>query len=283
MSLPPTSRPPRGGPAAPTSLPAPEEPSTIRFRDPAIAAGFTALPNWILKKRGLSPGAKLLYALLLSYAWQSDHCWPGQAQLAADLEVTDRTVRTWLTELQAHDLLTVERRGLTQTNVYWIEPWRAPPASGAHFRADRKPASGQERNDAAGPERKQASDMKKTQVKKTQGRRERPTEQGPMPEAHAASRGHDPTPPALRSIWRATLDDLAEQVVPTNYARWLARTSLLDCGAGAAVVGAPDRISADQLARRLDPLVRRALADACGRAVVVEYRVVGGELAALVT
>lgn len=104
------------------TTPEPEEPSSIRFRDPAIAAGFTALPNWILKKRGLIPGAKVLYALLLSYAWQSDHCWPGQTQLAEDLEVTDRTVRTWLTELQAHDLLTIEQRGLTQTNVYWIEP-----------------------------------------------------------------------------------------------------------------------------------------------------------------
>jgi len=283
MSAPPANR---GARAAPIPIPAPEEPSTIRFRDPAIAAGFTALPNWILKKRGLIPGAKVLYALLLSYAWQSDHCWPGQAQLAEDLEVTDRTIRTWLTELQAHDLLTVEQRGLTQTNVYWIEPWQVPtvPADG-RFRSDRKSTSGQperkrtsgqERNDTAGQERKQASDMKKTQVKKTQGRKDSSTEQETAPGARDASRRLDVTPAALRSVWQATLDDLAEQMVPTNFTRWVARTSLLSQDAGAAVVGVPDQISAEQLAKRFDPLVRRALADACGEAVTVQYQVIEG-------
>ena len=282
MSAPPTSR---GARAAPTPPPGPEEPSSIRFRDPAIAAGFTALPNWILKKRGLIPGAKVLYALLLSYAWQSDHCWPGQAQLAEDLEVTDRTVRTWLTELQAHDLLTIEQRGLTQTNVYWIEPWHAPAVpSDGHFRSDRKSTSGQperqrtsaqERNDVAGQERKQASDMKKTQVKKTQRRKDRSTEQRLALGARAASLESASTP-ALRSVWQATLDDLAEQIVPTNYQRWLARTSLISHEAGAAVVGVPDQVSAEQLAKRFDPLVRRALADACGETVTVQYQVIQG-------
>jgi hypothetical protein len=36
----------------------------------------------------------------------------------------------------------------------------------------------------------------------------------------------------------------------------------------------PDQVSADQLARRFDPLVRGALADACGETVTVEYRVI---------
>jgi len=36
---------------------------------------------------------------------------------------------------------------------------------------------------------------------------------------------------------------------------WLARTSLLSQDAGAAVVGVPDQVSAEQLAKRFDPLV----------------------------
>lgn len=64
-------------------------------------------------------------------------------------------------------------------------------------------------------------------------------------------------------------------MVPTNFTRWLARTSLLSRD-GAAVVGVPDQVCAEQLARRFDPLVRRALADACGEAVTVQYRVVAG-------
>ena len=77
-------------------------------------------------------------------------------------------------------------------------------------------------------------------------------------------------------VWQAVLTDLREQMVPANFTRWVARTSLLSHDAGAAVVGVPDQVSADQLARRFDPLVRRALADACGEAVTVQYRVVEG-------
>jgi hypothetical protein len=80
----------------------------------------------------------------------------------------------------------------------------------------------------------------------------------------------------LAGLWRVTLLDLQEQIVPTNYQRWLSRTSLLSHDAGAAVVGVPDQVSADQLARRFDPLVRRALSDACGETVTVQYQVVEG-------
>lgn len=42
------------------------------------------------------------------------------------------------------------------------------------------------------------------------------------------------------------------------------------------MVGVPDQISTDQITRRFDPLVRRALADACGKTemVTVQYQVV---------
>ena len=40
--------------------------------------GFTQVPNHLLKDPNLSPGAKLAYAMLLSYAWHNDFCYPGQ-------------------------------------------------------------------------------------------------------------------------------------------------------------------------------------------------------------
>ncbi len=78
----------------------------------------------------------------------------------------------------------------------------------------------------------------------------------------------------LEKLWHTTLADLAEQMVPANFTRWVARTCLLSQTAGAAVVGVPDQVSAEQLAKRFDPLVRRALADACGETVTVQYQVV---------
>ncbi len=80
-------------------------------------------------------------------------------------------------------------------------------------------------------------------------------------------------PTGLVGVWHATLDDLREQMVPANFSRWLARTRLVSRSAGEAVVGVPDQISAEQLARRFDPLVRRALADACGESLTVRYEV----------
>lgn len=80
-------------------------------------------------------------------------------------------------------------------------------------------------------------------------------------------------PAGLVGVWHATLDDLREQMVPANFSRWLARTRLVSRQGGEAVVGVPDQVSADQLARRFDPLVRRALTDACGEAVTVRYEV----------
>jgi hypothetical protein len=80
-----------------------------------------------------------------------------------------------------------------------------------------------------------------------------------------------PAAPSLAAVWQAALDDLREQMAPANFSRWLARTELLHRAGGEAVVGAPDRVVADQLARRFDPLVRRALADACGEPVAVRY------------
>ena len=58
--------------------------------------------------------------MLLSYAWQNDYCFPGQARLAADMGVTDRSVRTYLKELEESAFLEINRRGLGKTNLYII-------------------------------------------------------------------------------------------------------------------------------------------------------------------
>src|SRR5215218_3529223 len=68
--------------------------------DVLTAKGYTQVPNHVLVSDRLSPGAKLTYAMLLKYAWQNDSCFPGQERLAKDMGVTDRSVRTYLQELE---------------------------------------------------------------------------------------------------------------------------------------------------------------------------------------
>jgi hypothetical protein len=92
----------------------------IEIIDPNLRAGFTQVPRLILRAKGLSNTAKLVYALLLDYAWQQGSCFPGQQQLAQDLDTTERTIQRALTELRDYHLIAWQRRGLRQTNVYSI-------------------------------------------------------------------------------------------------------------------------------------------------------------------
>lgn len=86
--------------------------------DPITLHGFTQVPNFILTKKELSVGAKLAYAMLLKYAWGDDACFPGQLKLAVDMGAGERSVRTYLKELESIDLLEIKQRGLGKTNLY---------------------------------------------------------------------------------------------------------------------------------------------------------------------
>lgn len=88
--------------------------------DPVSAGGFTQVPNHILRATDLSVGAKLTYAMLLSYAWQNDFCFPGQETLADDMGVSRRSVTSFIKELQTADLITVKRQGLNRPNLYTL-------------------------------------------------------------------------------------------------------------------------------------------------------------------
>lgn len=88
--------------------------------DPVTAGGFTQVPNFILRSATLSMGAKLTYAMFLSYAWNNDLCFPGQGKLAESIGVSRQSVGTFIHELEQEELVSVQRRGLGKTNVYTI-------------------------------------------------------------------------------------------------------------------------------------------------------------------
>lgn len=86
--------------------------------DPVTRHGFTQVPNFILTNKDLSVGAKLAYAMLLKYAWQDDYCFPGQQKLSKDMGAGERSIRTYLNELEAAGFLEVKQQGLGRTNLY---------------------------------------------------------------------------------------------------------------------------------------------------------------------
>ncbi len=96
------------------------EPGTLLIEDETLRAGFTQIPNRVLHARNLSRDAKLLYAFLLRYAWQQGRCFPGYAQLCADMGASPSIVRKYMHELETVGLLVQKRRGLGKTNLYTL-------------------------------------------------------------------------------------------------------------------------------------------------------------------
>ena len=92
----------------------------LETANPVLQGGFTQLPNFVLREPALSVGAKLTYAILLSYAWHNDHCFEGQDQLAVDVGLSRSRVSQLFTELENIGLVTIQRRGQGKTNLYTI-------------------------------------------------------------------------------------------------------------------------------------------------------------------
>ena len=90
----------------------------LRGADRLSTAGFTQVPNSVLKTDKLSPGAKLTYAMLLSYAWQNEFCFPGQETLAKDMGTGLRSVTRYVRELEEGDFLKIRKRGQGRVNIY---------------------------------------------------------------------------------------------------------------------------------------------------------------------
>ena len=93
----------------------------LKGADAATTQGFTQVPNFLLKSSKLSAGDKMTFAMLLSYAWQNNFCFPGQTRLAKDMGLSDRSVRTHLKSLEINGLLAIKRRGQGKTNIYELD------------------------------------------------------------------------------------------------------------------------------------------------------------------
>lgn len=88
--------------------------------DPVVRGGFTQVPNFILRNPELSAGAKVVYAMFLSYVWNNDFCFPGQERLAQDLGMSRSRVTEFVSELSRSGLVTIQRRGQGKVNFYIV-------------------------------------------------------------------------------------------------------------------------------------------------------------------
>jgi len=103
-----------------TSETAPERDIILATNNAMVQGGFTQAPNFILKAADLSAGAKITYAMFLSYAWNNDFCFPGQDRLAVDMGLSQSRVSQLVIELKNAGLIDIQHRGQGKTNVYTI-------------------------------------------------------------------------------------------------------------------------------------------------------------------
>jgi hypothetical protein len=92
----------------------------LKGADIATQRGWTGVPNFILESKEISVGAKLIYAMLLKYAREMDECFPGQQRLAKDIGASERSIRTWLKELEKVNMVTIKQRGQGRPNLYTV-------------------------------------------------------------------------------------------------------------------------------------------------------------------
>ncbi|MFI5398310.1 MAG: helix-turn-helix domain-containing protein [Candidatus Binatia bacterium] len=125
-----------------------------------FVGGFTSVPNRILRNSAITLGARMCYAMLLSYAWQEDFCFPAQIRLAEDLGIGERTVRQYLNELREAGLITWKQQGLNRPNIYRI--LKLPALASAHVTGHPGPAdsAAPDRHDASGQDRHPAAAYK---------------------------------------------------------------------------------------------------------------------------
>ncbi len=89
--------------------------------DPISSGGFTQVPNYLLKHPKLSAMAKVVYAMLLSYAWHNNRVFPGQERMAEDIGTSQPTIHRASQELEKAGWLEIKRRGQGKTNMYVLK------------------------------------------------------------------------------------------------------------------------------------------------------------------
>jgi predicted transcriptional regulator len=81
---------------------------------------FIPVPEFLLDA-DLTPGAKLLYGLLIKCNGKNNICIPTHRYLAKTLKVSERQISNYVNELKDFGLIETKRRGLNKSNQYYFK------------------------------------------------------------------------------------------------------------------------------------------------------------------
>jgi len=95
---------------------------------------FAPVPNWLLHRPEVSPGAKLAYARLKQYGGRNGTAWPSLTTLGREVGVSRRQAKRYVAELRALKLITSARTGEHASNSYRLlaHPWATATTGDKH-------------------------------------------------------------------------------------------------------------------------------------------------------
>ena len=93
-------------------------------------------PNWLMRRKEVSPGAKLCLVRLYQYCGENGRCYPKLETLAEELGVTKRTVCRYLDELETHGLIERVRRMRGKQGGYKSTEYLFPNHQWVEFKFD---------------------------------------------------------------------------------------------------------------------------------------------------
>ena len=90
-----------------------------RYINPRALLEGSFIPDWLMQRTDISPGAKLCYARLAKY-FNKDKgvAWPKIETMADELGASKRQIDTYLKALKDAGLIEAERKGLGRSNRY---------------------------------------------------------------------------------------------------------------------------------------------------------------------
>lgn len=187
--------------------PSPNQPerNILILEDESLKHGFIQLPKIILRARNLSRDAKLLYSILLSYAWGDDHCFPGYQRLCFDMQGSENMVRKYMRELESVGLLSQKRRGLGKTNLYVMHEIRTSKIEVLDL--TKSEVAEHAKSEVNVYTRKQETELQTTYLRKKQSLRAKAAggsvtpDPSPPPPDHAAA-SHPSPPGGPRAVGR---------------------------------------------------------------------------------
>jgi len=77
-------------------------------------------PNWLLRRQGVSCGAKICYARLAQFSGQRGFSFPSHSTLARELGVSRDSVVRYLNELKEHGLIETRKSTRRHTLLYFF-------------------------------------------------------------------------------------------------------------------------------------------------------------------